>query len=181
MRHYFLPVALGFAALALACSPSLNWREVRPAKTALLALFPCKPEEAERRLAFGENTVLMRMLVCEADEATFTLAYADLNPDQPLNEALEVWQAATLRQAQAQAQALPSTTRPFALQGANTQPPSSKVVAHGVRPDGRAVTLHAVWFAQGRTVFQAAIYSSSLSKEAHMGAAETYFSGLKFQ
>lgn len=168
-----LVVVLGL--LTVACSPGLNWRDVRPTKAPLQALFPCKPEEAERRLPIGEQTVLMRMLACEADGATFTLAYADINQAPRLGEVLEVWRTATLRQAKA----APTTGVPFLPKGALGLSQSTKVVARGEKPDGSAVTIHAVWFAQGSTVFQAAVYSSSRSADTHLSAADTYFSGLK--
>jgi len=34
-------------ALLAACSPTLNWREVRPEGTRLALLLPCKPDKAQ--------------------------------------------------------------------------------------------------------------------------------------
>jgi hypothetical protein len=68
----------------------------------------------------------------------------------------------------------------FALKGALALPQSSKVLARGHKPDGGVVMVRAVWFAQGSTVFQAAVYSSSAALDAHLDAADTYFSGLRF-
>ena len=34
--------------LLAACQPALNWREVRPAQSNAVALFPCKPEVEQR-------------------------------------------------------------------------------------------------------------------------------------
>ena len=47
------PRALKSAALAacvalVACSPALDWREVRPSGTRLLAMFPCKAGAQQR-------------------------------------------------------------------------------------------------------------------------------------
>ena len=55
-----------------ACQPALNWREVRPAQSGALALFPCKPD-VERRPGMG-------LARCEAAGRGFSLSWADM-PD----------------------------------------------------------------------------------------------------
>lgn len=59
-------------ALLAACQPALNWREVRPAGSGAVALFPCKPE-VEQRGAMG-------LAHCEAAGSRFALSWAD-TPD----------------------------------------------------------------------------------------------------
>jgi hypothetical protein len=179
MRYFLTLAVFGLGLFSAACSPGLNWRDVRPTKLPLLALFPCKPDDAERRLPLGDKTVLMRMLSCEAEGATFTLAYADTKPDPDprLGETLALWQAATLRQAKATA----PTELAFSLKGALALPQSVKIIAQGRKPDGSALSVHAVWFAVGSTVVQAAIYSSSPDAAATQRMADAYFSGLQLQ
>ena len=67
------------AVLALAaCSPALNWREVRPANTSLSLLLPCKPDKAEKIVPLGGQPTTLAMLGCDAAGATFAVAVADL-------------------------------------------------------------------------------------------------------
>ena len=40
-------------APAAACTPTLDWREVRPEASGLVALFPCKPDRHARRAVAG--------------------------------------------------------------------------------------------------------------------------------
>ena len=55
--------------LLAACQPALNWREVRPAQSNAVALFPCKPE-VEQRPGMG-------LAQCEAAGMRFALSWAD--------------------------------------------------------------------------------------------------------
>lgn len=59
-------------SLLAACQPVLNWREVRPAGSGAVALFPCKPE-VEQRGGMG-------LTHCEAAGRRFALSWAD-TPD----------------------------------------------------------------------------------------------------
>ena len=56
-------------SLLTACQPALNWREVRPVGSGAVALFPCKPDVAQRP---G-----MGLAECEAGGLRFALSWAD--------------------------------------------------------------------------------------------------------
>lgn len=58
--------------LMAACQPALNWREIRPAGSGAVALFPCKPD-VEQRGGMG-------LARCEAGGRGFALSWAD-TPD----------------------------------------------------------------------------------------------------
>jgi hypothetical protein len=177
MRYIQTWAVFLFGSFLMACSPGLNWRDVRPAQAPLAALFPCKPEAAERKLPLGDKEILVKMLVCEADGTAFTLGYAELKPGMPVGDVLDLWRKATLSQMKAK----PPTVLPFALKGALPLPKSSRVVAQGSRPDGRTLAVDASWFAVGSMVFQAAVYFNHEPNEADRAVADTFFSGLKIQ
>lgn len=59
-------------SLLAACQPSLNWREVRPAGSGVVAMFPCKPD-VEQRQAMG-------LAQCETGGRGFALSWAEV-PD----------------------------------------------------------------------------------------------------
>lgn len=171
MRFFLLVVALSGFPLFHGCSPTFNWRDVRPDQTPLSALFPCKPDQGARRVSLGAKEVTMTMLGCHAGAATFTLAYADTKDVASTGAVLGHWKLATLGTMRAQA----SSELPFLPKGASILPQSVQVQAMGVRPDGTAMAAQAVWFAVGSLVFQAAIYADTISP----AVAETYFSGLR--
>jgi len=58
MRFPILAAVLVLAA----CSPELNWREVRADPTALTVLLPCKPDRGTRTVPLaGRDTPLNRL------------------------------------------------------------------------------------------------------------------------
>lgn len=174
--HYFRVVtAILVCLLISACSPPFNWREVRPFGMPLLALFPCKPDESERKLAIGERAVLMKLAHCDTGGATFTLSFFDLKDAASMQDTIDRWKAASLLQIRASA----SELAPFPVKGASPLVPPFTLVAQGRKPDGSPLTFHAVWFAVGTQVFQAAVYANVAVDLANPGLAETYFSGLR--
>ena len=177
MRNFQTWAVFILGTSLLACSPGLNWRDVRPAQAPLTALFPCKPEVAERKLPLGGKDIVVNMLVCEADDAVFTLAYAQDKPDLKPGELLDLWRKATLSQIKAK----PATEVSQTAAARSSLPQATRVVVQGSRPDGRALSVHASWFAVNSVVFQAAIYFSDEPVAYQSAVAETFFSGLKIQ
>ncbi len=162
-----------FSAIALslaACSPTFNWREVRPEGSALGFLLPCKPDKAEKTVPLGGQPAAMQLLGCDAGGATFAVAVADVGEVARVPAVLAEWQAATLANMKAGA----PQVAPLKLKGA-VQP--VLVTAEGRRADGSAVTGRAAYFAHGTQVFQAVMYSGKLEADA----AETFFSSLKLE
>ena len=180
--------ALSYAALLLtltACSPVFNWREVRPENTALSLLLPCKPDRAEKKVPLGDSPVVLRLLGCDAGDATFAVAVADVGDASKVTAVLAQWQSSTLANMKAQPvgqrpDTLDKATTdviPLKLPGAALQPPAVLVKATGQRADGTAVSGQAAYFVQGSQVFQVVIYAAEISPEV----AETFFSSLKFE
>ncbi len=171
MRYFLLAAVLCSIPIFNGCSPTLNWRDVRFDQAPLVALFPCKPEQGVRLVSLASKEVTMTMLGCDAGGATFTLAYADLQDATMTGAVLGQWKQATLGSMRAQA----ASERPFLIKGASVLPQSVHAEARGSRQDGTAVAAHAVWFAAGSLVYQAAVYADTVSPTV----AETYFAGLR--
>lgn len=166
------PVLACLVGVALsACSPALNWRDVRPEGTSLVGLLPCKPDHGARVLPMGAKPVTITMMGCDANGATFTLAHVAVQDAGEAATVLTQWQAATLKTLRGQT----LSATPFSLKGSSVQPPAVQVKAVGSRPDGQSVHLHAVWFAAPGYVFQVALYAD----KAQPDVAEAYFSGLR--
>lgn len=163
---------LAATMLLPACSPSFNWRDVRPDNTALSLLLPCKPDKAQRSVPLGGQPTDLAMLGCDAGGATFALAVATVADASQMAALQAGWQAATLANMKATG---PGQITPLKVPGASVQPPAVLVQASGQRADGQAVTSQTAYFAQGNQLFQAVIYSGKLQPEV----AETFFSSLK--
>lgn len=173
MLPAFVAMTLTGVGLIAACSPALNWREVRVMPTALKAMMPCKPDKAMRPVPMAGRQVDLEALGCEAGGATYAVLFADIGDASRAGEALGQWKAATLANLRS------GSPREIAFYppGALRLPQSLQVVAGGQRSDGSAVQSQAAYFAQGRHVFQAVIYANQVKPEA----AEPFFSGLKFE
>jgi hypothetical protein len=155
-------LAAALPAAFLACSPALDWREVRPEGTAVTALFPCRPDKRERDVPIAGTTLRMQLHACDAAGSTFSLAVVDgVEPArvEPVLAALQASAAANVGGG-------PPRVEPFAPPGATPNRASALVRVQGRRPDGRAVTLHAGFFAHGARVFQATALGERLSEEA---------------
>jgi len=158
------------------CNPTLNWRDVRTQEAPLLALFPCKPDTAERKISLADAVVSMKMLGCDAGGATFTLAYADLKDSAQVGPVLDQWREVTLGKLRAKV----SRSTPFLLKGTPTLPQSLQIDALGTRQDGTTpVRAQMVWFTAGTQVFQAAVYSEVNAESAQAPVIDTFFSGLR--
>jgi len=67
---------LGIPLLLLAivaCTPTLNWREVRLA--ALTTFLPCKPDQAERTMRLGNADVVMEETGCETSDTVYAISH----------------------------------------------------------------------------------------------------------
>ncbi|WP_426147110.1 hypothetical protein [Polaromonas sp. DSR2-3-2] len=171
----FLPAGLAALLALAACSPALNWREVRPEGTRLNLLLPCKPDKAQKLVPLGGRPTSLAMLGCDADGATFAVATADVGDAAQAASVLALWQElalANMKAAPASRQMLPLT-----LPGTAPGTPVTRLQAQGQRADGSAVSTQAAYFAHGSQLFQVVMYAPRIAPEA----AETFFSSLKFE
>lgn len=168
--------ALLILLTATACSPTYNWRETRVENTPLTAMLPCKPDHGSRSVPLAGQAVTLTMLGCDAGDATFAIAWADLPPTRlpggsGYGTVLVQWKQAMLRNMQATA----SQDAAFALKGSLPLNEMTQVIAQGRRNDGKAVAAQAVWFVKGTQVFQAVVYADRLTPQM----TEPYFGGLR--
>ncbi|CAN5424537.1 hypothetical protein BH11PSE7_BH11PSE7_35380 [soil metagenome] len=177
MRCIFIVAArLSSAFLVMvlaACNPTFNWRVARADGAELVALLPCKPDRASRRVVLAGQPLDLQMMGCEAGGGTFAVSHARLPDAAKANEVLAEWRLVTL----ANMHAVAPREAGFVPKGAIALPSSVQTVAVGRRADGLPVMAHAAWFAKGDVVFSAVIYADSLSPEV----AEAFFSGLVLQ
>lgn len=173
MLRFIAALLLISAAALPACSPALNWREIRVEPTPLKAMLPCKPDKGMRQVPLAGRQVELHALGCDAKGATFAILHAEIGDASRLGESLAQWKAASLLNLRSES----AQERPFLPPGSLGLPQSLRVSAQGRRPDGSQVHSQAAYFARGSQVFQAVIYSGELSAEV----ADAFFSGLTFE
>lgn len=171
-------LGLGLLAVLCACSPALNWRELRVDDAGLRARLPCKPERATRPVRLGDQALEMGLVGCEAGDAMWALSYARWPASQPLGEGLARWQEATLARLAAE----PATpARGFVPRGALELPQSQTLHLRAREPGGAELEVQLAWFAhvsaQGATLYQAALYARQPQPEA----AQAWLESLRFE
>jgi hypothetical protein len=151
---------LAWGAALAACSPAHDWREVRSADGAVQALFPCRPQLHERRLALAGTTVKLALQACDGGGQTWGLASADLADPARLAQALDELAAA----AAANLAAVPRSS-PLQVPGATPHPGSRRVALEGRRPDGEGAQMRVAVFTHGTRVYQASVLGQRLPEE----------------
>jgi hypothetical protein len=159
-------------AIVAACSPSLNWREVRLPESELVAMFPCKPEQMVRSVTLGGAKAAMRLASCTAEEMTFGIGYATLAQPAQVDSALAQLRAAASDNIGASATAGAAAWR---VTGMTPHPLAQRWEVAGHGADGSAVRERVGLFTRGLAVYQATVVGASLQTEA----VDTFFGGLK--
>lgn len=156
-------------ALASGCTPALDWREVRLGDVAL-ALFPCKPETATRRVALDGQELSLTLQACTAAGMRFAVARADVRDPARVGPVLAALAQAQARNLQA---ALPPG-EPVQLPGMTPHAQSRRYMLQGRRPDGSAVQAQLLVFTRGTQVLQATV----LDAPPDAAAARTFLDAL---
>jgi hypothetical protein len=155
-----------------ACSPTFNWRELRPESAPLEALMPCKPESATRPVPLLGAPIPLHMYSCEAGGLTFAIAWAELAEAEQVGAALNQWQAASLAAIQ-----IKPTDReryePWAVKVAGAAG-AQGVKAQGLDHRGQMLLSQMAYFGKDRKIYQAAIYGDKIDDTV----SGTFFEGL---
>lgn len=154
----------------VACNPALNWREVH--LQTLVAMLPCKPDQAQRTVQLAAQDVTMDMQGCEADGALFAISHVRLDSATHTDAERTDWRQQTL----AAMRAASVLELPFRLKP-STSAATHLLAAQGLRPDGSAVAARLLWLDAGQDLYHVAVYANTLSDER----VEMLFSGLSLQ
>jgi hypothetical protein len=136
-----------------ACSPALDWREVRPEGWGLVASWPCRPTGQSRQVALAGPAVTLDLQACSADGHMFALASADLADPARVGPALRALGDAARANVQGRVEAV----RPAAVPGMTPNADARWWQLQGRLPDGQPVHEHVLVFAHGLRVFQATV------------------------
>lgn len=159
-------------ALAVGCSPTLDWREFVPEGSAISVTFPCRSDHHARPVMMAGAKIRMEMLVCGAGDATYALSFFDLDDPARVTPVLAEWRATAAANLQAPVPPLVS----HAVKGATPNAQAGRVVVNGRLPDGAPVQEHALFFAHGLRAYAATVIGARPSSQA----VETFFAGLRF-
>ena len=161
--------------LGVACTPALNWREVRFESSDASVLMPCKPDQASRFITLQANgqgvPASLQLLGCEASDMQFTFGQISVPPGVSASDAIHAWQQASL--APLNVASSEAVTDAFAVKGAWPSPPPMRRRLHTHQH-----LVQWLWWARGDMVYQVAVYGSAKAK-AFDDTAEVYFSGIK--
>lgn len=173
------------AALAAACSPVLNWRDV-PLE-GLVALLPCKPDHAQRSVQLGSQNTVLQMSGCEAGGALYAISHVHIPDTTQVDATQAAWRQSTLDSLQANvvqtqslplAKPVPGKTQTRTTTGAMAADTAFNVEKlDGKRPDGTSVQAQLVWLAKGQDIYHVAVYGAKLDQEM----SELLFSELRLQ
>ena len=120
--------ALGLAA----CSPALDWREVRPPDSGLQALFPCKPEHMQRDITLAGGPVTVALMACTTGGATYALMHAGVGDPARVTPVLQQLRAA----AAANVGGTPRVVAPMAVAGMTPNPHAERIEIDGLGARG---------------------------------------------
>lgn len=155
--------ALALVATTVACSPALNWREV-PLQ-GLVALLPCKPDHAERKVQLGPTEVILRMSGCEASGALYAISHVRVADIAQLESTKEAWRQGTLAALQATAAITQQTPQPATPSVGQAKATVNPEKLDGKGPDGSAVQAQLVWLTKGNDIYHVAVYGAKLRPE----------------
>ncbi len=159
--------------LLIACTPALNWRDVRPEGTALQLQMPCRPNVQARTVTLVGQPVRLQLLACDADGHTWALATAAVAESAAVAPTLQALREAALANVGAASAA--AASQPLQVPSATPQAAAGQFSAQGRLPDGQAVQLQAVVFADGLQVHQATV----LGAQVDAAGARTFFDSLR--
>ena len=166
--------ALMFAlsCAASACTPTLDWRDVRPEGAGMQALFPCKPAVHARQVALAAVMVEMTLYACSAGGATYAVGFTDIGDVRRVEPALAQLWAAAASNIEAQGA---HAVAPLRIEGMTPHAQVGRQAFAGRLADGRQVQEQAAVFARGTRVYQVTMVGPKLDADA----IETFFGALR--
>ena len=159
------------AVVLAACSPALDWREVRPDGSGAALMLPCRPASHARDVVLAGAPARLTLYACNTSGMTWALAYADLDDPGRVRLALRELRAA----AATNLGAGPDRPLDWRMAGATPHAESGRFELQGRLPAGKAVREQVAVYARGTTVYQATVVGETLDPEA----VEVFFSGLR--
>ncbi len=144
-------------ALSAACSPALDWRELRGADQALTFSLPCRPDAAERQLALAGSTLTWVIHSCSADGLTYAVAWGDSGDPSQVAPALAALASASQARLRGQFERDVAALVP----GMTPQAGARQWRIRGQLPGGSTVVQESAVFAHGTRLFQTTVQGAA--------------------
>jgi len=148
-----LSIALTACAL-LACTPALDWREVRGANAPFTVMLPAKPAVQTRQLELAGMQVTMTMTAAVADEVTFGVASVQLPNPAGVMPALEAMKNALVSNIDG---SIRKQTQAPSSYGPGPAFDIEALGKPGPRTGGKPLMLYARFVARGQRIYQVAV------------------------
>jgi hypothetical protein len=155
------------------CTPTYDWREVRPSGAALTAMFPCKPRHQARLTNLAGTSLPMQVHVCSSGNETLAIGFLDVDQPERVADALRALRAA----AETNFSATHVQAAQLYVPGMTPNPNAVLVTLQGVSAGGAPIEATTAFFARGLRVYQATLFGSAVDPEV----AQTFVAGLKLQ
>ena len=165
-------LAMIAACALIACSPSLNWREVRNTEARYTVLLPAKPASHTRPVTLGELKVEMQMTAAETDDISFAVASALIEDASQRESALALMQQAMVKNISGNL----IHQKTLKLKDGTE---ASEIEASGALANGRRVKLFARFAMKEQRVYQAVAIGPQNSLSAEI--AETFLASFTLQ
>lgn len=160
---------MAWLGLTAACSPVLDWREVRPEGAGMSLMFPCKPVNDMRDIQVQGKIVHTHLQACKADDQSFALSFADLGDPGLVGPALKQMRESLLAKiAQVQSDPAASVVA-VQVKGMTPNPQALSQSFSGQLPDGSKVFGVVAVFAHGTIVYQALVLGAKYDPAARDG------------
>jgi hypothetical protein len=172
---YWAGVA-GVVCLVAACSPTLDWRDVRLGPDTRLQ-FPCKPDRLERKVPLLDRAAAAQMLVCEGGGLTWSATVFDLGDPLLAPAALRELHHVLLANMNGVEDAAQSVVVPGMTVGTLAQ----RSQIHGSRPDGTATAAQALFVARGPRVYQLVVMARPDAPAQWSAQAGEFLDALRWQ
>jgi len=156
----------------IACSPGLNWREVRNTEARYTVLLPAKPASHTRPVTLGELKVEMQMTAAEADDMNFAVASALIEDASQRENALALMQQAMVKNISGNL----IHQKTLKLKDGTE---ASEIEASGALANGRRVKLFARFAMKEQRVYQAVAIGPQNDLSAEI--AETFLASFTLQ
>lgn len=159
------------AALLCACSPALDWRQMRPAGLGVQAVFPCRPASLAREVSVLRRRSQMVVHACSAGGSTYAVSGVTIGDVGEVAASMKFLRDAASRNLDAGS----PPAQPFEVPGMTPNAQAGRFMVTGRRPDGSTVTEHLLLFAYGARVYQASVLGDSPDE----AAVAVFFGGLR--
>lgn len=160
---------MALLAAATGCSPTHDWRDLRPPETDLVVLMPCRPErQARSGVTLGGSPADVAIWSCRAGDASFSLTGARPHDPSQRAAALQTLRSGLLTRPGTDA----GPAEPYVVRGAPPDPAAQTRSFAAVAPDGHRVQGRAAGFVHGPWAWQLVLLAD---RPVPSDVSETFF------